>query len=160
MTESTAQPLQHAPDPDRTRARTRVGVNQWIDHRTRLRIHEASRLTDEDLAVLIGEVGHEWDFDRVVEVEAAITGLTGLVLGAVKDSRFFLMPALAGGMMLVHALHGWYPILPLLRRLGLRSQDEIDREYYALKALRGDFDSVARASNEKRAEAAWRAVNL
>jgi len=48
--------------------------------------------------------------------------------------------------------------LPLLRRLGLRSQEEIDREYYALKALRGDFDDVVEAAATERATAAWRAV--
>jgi hypothetical protein len=41
-----------------------------------------------------------------------------------------------------HALQGWCPPLPLLRRLGVRTQQEIERERYALKALRGDFDAV------------------
>jgi hypothetical protein len=29
--------------------------------------------------------------------------------------------------------------VPILRRLGFRTADEINRERYALKALRGDF---------------------
>ena len=31
-----------------------------------------------------------------------------------------------------------------MRRLGVRTRKEIDREKYALKALRGDFADVAR----------------
>jgi hypothetical protein len=32
--------------------------------------------------------------------------------------------------------------VPVLRRLGVRTMDEINEERYALKALRGDFESV------------------
>jgi hypothetical protein len=46
----------------------------------------------------------------------------------------------------------------LLRRLGVRTEDEIERERYALKALRGDFAPVANAEGDARADAAWRAV--
>jgi hypothetical protein len=34
--------------------------------------------------------------------------------------------------------------VPLLRRLGIRTRGEIDRERYALKALAGDFEGIAR----------------
>jgi hypothetical protein len=62
-------------------------------------------------------------------------------------------------MVFLHAIQGWYPLLPLFRRMGIRSQDEIDRERYALKALRGDFDAVSTVdSDTARAAAAWRAV--
>jgi hypothetical protein len=39
----------------------------------------------------------------------------------------------------MHAFSGRYPVLPVLRRMGLRTSREIARERYALKALRGDF---------------------
>jgi hypothetical protein len=32
--------------------------------------------------------------------------------------------------------------MPVLRRLGVRTRSEIDREKFALKALRGDFKNV------------------
>jgi len=43
---------------------------------------------------------------------------------------------------LQHALQGWCPPLTLFRRLGIRTQREIDDERTALKALRGDFADV------------------
>ena len=33
--------------------------------------------------------------------------------------------------------------VPLFRRLGIRTRQEIDAEKYALKAIRGDFDANA-----------------
>jgi hypothetical protein len=54
------------------------------------------------------------------------------------------------GFLLQHAVQGWCPPLPLLRRLGVRTADEINEERYALKALRGDFvdaDKVGNSSN-------------
>ena len=42
----------------------------------------------------------------------------------------------------LHAATGWYPLLPVFRRLGFRSAREIAGERYALKALRGDFHAM------------------
>lgn len=39
-----------------------------------------------------------------------------------------------------HGLQGWCPPIPVFRRLEVRTDREIARERYALKALRGDFD--------------------
>ncbi len=57
-----------------------------------------------------------------------------------------------------HAVQGWCPPVPVLRRLGFRTTYEIDRERYALKALRGDFDGVAQARDK--AGAALQAVRF
>jgi hypothetical protein len=151
-------PIDHAPDLDRVRAHTRPDVNRRIDHNAELRLREAAARSKADLTERVAAKGREWNFDRVVEVEASMTALTGILLGAAVDRRFLLMPGMAASMLLLHAVQGWYPLLPLLRRLGLKSQNEIDREYYALKALRGDFDAVSHAQAAQRAEAAWLAV--
>jgi hypothetical protein len=41
-----------------------------------------------------------------------------------------------------HALQGWCPPVPILRRLAFRTASEIEHERYALKALRGDFSRL------------------
>jgi hypothetical protein len=86
-------------------------------------------------------------------------GLVGLALG-LADRRFLVMPAFVAVMLLLHATHGWYPLLPIFRRVGVRSRDEIDRERYGLKALRGDFTALlpADAAAAERAAAVWKAV--
>ena len=41
----------------------------------------------------------------------------------------------------------------ILRRLGIRTQTEIDHERYALKALRGDFKRINGDGNDRPSEA-------
>jgi len=63
------------------------------------------------------------------------------------DRRWFLLPTVVLSFLLLHAVQGWCPPVPLLRRLGIRTRGEIDRERYALKALAGDFEGVAMDSS-------------
>ena len=108
------------------------------------------------------ELDHEWDVERVLEVNASLGSLLGVALGATVDRRFFALPAVIGAFLLQHALNGWCPPLPLLRRLGVRTQSEIERERYALKALRGDFNHTEAISGRDRApvQQVLEAVNL
>lgn len=151
----------HAPPPDRVRANTWPGINDRLDRDTQDRLRRAatSASTDE-LTGRVTQLDHEWDVDRTLETEASLMGLIGLALGMAIDRRFLVLPGFVAGMLLVHATHGWYPWLPLFRRIGVRSQDEIDRERYALKALRGDFTAIPPAGSPaaERASAAWQAV--
>ena len=154
------EPL-HAPVTDRVRANTWVAVNDRLDIETQLRMREAaaSASTDE-LTRRITQLDYEWDFDRTVETEASLMGLLGLALGIGVDKRFLVLPAFVSTMLVLHATHGWYPLLPLFRRVGVRTQDEIDRERYGLKAIRGDFTALPPAGSPaaERATAAWKAV--
>ncbi|HET9942578.1 MAG TPA: hypothetical protein VFR05_04515, partial [Terriglobia bacterium] len=52
--------------------------------------------------------------------------------------------------LLQHAVQGWCPPVPLFRRLGIRTQREIDEERYALKAMRGDFLAANAGSSSAR----------
>jgi hypothetical protein len=63
-------------------------------------------------------------------------------MGIARDRRFLAIPLVVQAFFLQHALQGWCPPLPILRRLGVRTAAEIDEERYALKALRGDFEQV------------------
>ena len=85
------------------------------------------------------ELDREWDIERTLEANAATAVLVGMTLGATIDRKWFLFPALVGGFLLQHAVQGWCPPIPMFRRLGFRTQSEIEFERYALKAVRGDF---------------------
>jgi hypothetical protein len=87
--------------------------------------------------------------------------LAGLALGTTVNRKWLILPAVVQTFFLQHALEGWCPPIPLLRRLGVRTMDEINRERYALKALRGDFDEMrdtASFSEDGRTAAALAAV--
>jgi hypothetical protein len=91
----------------------------------------------------LAELDREWDIERTLEANAATASLVGLTLGATVNRKWFALPFAVAGFLLQHAVQGWCPPMPILRRLGFRTEREIDEERYALKALRGDFRNVS-----------------
>jgi len=124
---------------DRTLAHTRPTINQRIHGRT---LHDVSRYIGADPVFIderIRELEREWDIERTLEANGAIIALAGLALGVTVDRRFLAVPAAVAGILLQHALQGWSPPLPFLRKLGVRTAAEIHQEIIALRILRGDF---------------------
>ena len=106
------------------------------------------------------ELEEEWDIERVLEANAASISLLGVTASAaLDDRRWLLLPAAVAGFLLQHAVQGWCPPVSVFRRLGVRAAAEIERERYALKALRGDFDDLP-ADGAGRARESLRAVRL
>lgn len=93
----------------------------------------------------LDELGREWDIERLLEANASTLMLVGLGLGIAVDRRWLALPTVVAGFLLQHALQGWCPPLPVFRRLGVRTAEEIDRERTALRILRGDFRAGAEA---------------
>jgi hypothetical protein len=151
----------HARVPDRARANTWPSVNDRLDAEAQLRLRQAATSASSDeLARRITQLDREWGLDRTLETEAALMGLVGLALGVTVDKRLLIVPGFVSTMLVLYATQGWYPLLPLFRRSGVRTQNEIDRERYALKALRGDFSTIPSADSAaaERASAVWKAV--
>jgi hypothetical protein len=92
------------------------------------------------------ELDREWDTERALEANAAVIALAGVTLGAFVDRRWLLLPAAVATFLLQHALQGWCPPLPVMRRLGIRTQAEIEEERTALRVLRGDFRPTRHAA--------------
>jgi hypothetical protein len=126
-------------------------VRQRIDEEMRTNLHACASNEAPYAERRLQELDYEWDTDRTIETEASATGLLGLGLGVFVHRGFLAIPGIVAGAVLVHALTGWYPLLGLFRRLGVRSAGEIARERYALKALRGDF-GVVNAGSETAVE--------
>ena len=118
-------------------------VNERIRMLTACRVAYFAEHTDE-IADRLEELEREWDTERVLEANASSLALGTLVLGLTARRRRKLLVAtgLIMGFLCQHALQGWCPPLPLLRRLGVRTRAEIDEERCALKAIRGDFADV------------------
>lgn len=144
---------------DRVRAQTAERSNDEIDQRTRLRLQRAAGAPPAVLSRLIADLDEEWDIERWLETNAALLALGGTLLGRFVNKKFLVVPCLVLPFLLQHALQGWCPPIPLLRRKGVRTRREIDAEKYALKALRGDFTGLERNGQPvKEAHAAWRAA--
>lgn len=131
-----------ASEADKVRRHTASAVLRRIDDRTSMALWDAAGADSEQVDKRLGELDREWDTDRVLETEASAMGLLGLALGAFVNRKLLLLPALVAVSVLTHAQTGRYPLMPLFRRLGVRTGREIARERYALKALRGDFQGM------------------
>jgi hypothetical protein len=131
---ATSTRVEHSTAPE-VNAEIRRGDNAAI-----ARFEAASA---EAVSSRLGELDGEWDVERVLQANAGTIALIGAMLGYRVHPRFFLLPAAVFGFFLQHALQGWCPPIPVFRRMGVRTTREIARERYALKAMRGDFDTLA-----------------
>ncbi|CAN5621687.1 hypothetical protein BH24ACI3_BH24ACI3_04630 [soil metagenome] len=145
---------------DRVRKNTSDELNQKIDTATAQRVNEYAGMGADEITQRIGELDREWDVERLLETNASVLAFTGLILGATVNKKFLVIPGIVLPFLFQHAVQGWCPPLPVLRRLGVRTRNEIDREKYALKVLRGDFDSVVNGSQSAEPARALEAVRV
>jgi hypothetical protein len=143
--------------PRHTPASANRAIQSGINESVRRHAAHPERI-DERLA----ELDREWDIERTLEANAATLAFTGVVLGAAVDKRWLALPALVTALLFQHALQGWCPPVPMLRKLGFRTMREIDTERFALKALRGDFGPLGpgRQDRDSRASHALQAARL
>lgn len=85
------------------------------------------------------ELDKEWDIERVLETNASTLIVASSALGFVASKKFFMVPFVVGTFLLQHALQGWCPPLPILRRLGYRTTSEIQEERSALQNIAKAF---------------------
>jgi hypothetical protein len=136
---------------ERVPLNTCENVNQRIREHTDATVAEVGSRSRAAIDARIDELDQEWDVERMIEANASTVCLVGLGLGTFVDKRFYALPAVVAGFLLQHALQGWCPPIPILRRLGFRTQSEIEEERYALKAIRGDFEGARGVTGALRA---------
>jgi hypothetical protein len=100
------------------------------------------------------ELDEEWDIERMLELNTGLWAVIGIVLGITRNRVWLLLTLGAGALLARQALEGNSAAVPLLCKLGFRTRAEIDKEKYALKALRGDFKYLLDVPN-----VVWKAVN-
>jgi len=133
---------------ERVPQHTAENVNERIRQQTEQDVLRCVTAGEGAIDQRLQELDQEWDIERTLEANAATVALVGLGLGAFVDRRFFALPAVVAGFLLQHAVQGWCPPLPVFRRLGFRTQPEIERERYVLKLMRGDFDQALDAAGQ------------
>ncbi len=125
------------PTHDRLREHTSDHVLRRLDDRTQ---DALDRVGDSEPAIRarLADLDREWDVDRTVLLSSAIVG----TISAGMTMRSLLRHGRIGGwgaffwmqmsFLAHHAIRGWCPPMPVFRRLGLRSQQEICAEREAL----------------------------
>jgi hypothetical protein len=129
-----------------------------IDRKTRRNVRTRSKNGRASIRRRLRELDREWDIERMIEANASTLALSGTLLGVLVHRWFLALPIAVTGFLLQHAIQGWCPPVPVLRRLGYRTAREIHEERFALKTLRGDFRRVrqGRALSDKALSAARR----
>jgi hypothetical protein len=124
--------------------------------------HQIRRETEKNIAYYatrpgeipqrLRELDEEWDIERALMMNAAAITLFSVMRSIMGRRRYTLVSLIVPGFLLQHAVQGWCPPLNIFRRLGFRTQMEIDLERYALKALRGDFEDLPTDKGKERFE--------
>ncbi len=136
-------------------------VNQQIERATINRLAHIAKRGAPAIEARLDELDREWDIERTLETNASTLSLIGLGLGFMLGKRWFILPSVVASFLLQHAVQGWCPPLPVLRRLGFRTQSEIERERYALKLMRGDFEQTQTQRRDRSsAENAYAAASI
>ena len=144
--------VQNAPKEDRVREQTDPEINRKLDTELERRLRFFATQDEQTISERIAELDREWDIERVLEANASGIILATVLLGIFRGKQWLLLSLVVSGFLLRHAIEGWCPPVPLLRRWGVRTRLEIEQERYALKLLRGDFDSLASEQDRKAKE--------
>ena len=97
----------------------------------------------------------EISIEQIFQLHDAANVTVGVLLSvATRKQKWLILPALIAIVQSVQAATGLRLGTSLLRKYGFRTKADIDKEKYALKALRGDFHYEIEVPN-----AVWDAVN-
>lgn len=123
------------PTSQRVKISTDPGINKAIFNRTGSNIIKLTTSTDAKIKHRISELDQEWDTERVLEANFAIVSIICTILGYKVNKKFFLLGGIASVFLLQHALQGWCPPLSIIRRLGVRTAEEINYEKQVIRDL-------------------------
>lgn len=154
--------LGSAPSSTRVERNTDPAINQRIRARTDEELARLEASDPAEVALRLEQLNREWDIERVLQTNASALVLLGIAFGVTVDRRFLILSGAVLAFFAQHALQGWCPPVPLLRRLGVRTAREIERERYAIKALRGDFDRLppVTADRDRRVRGVLAAIDM
>lgn len=119
----------------RVSSNTPPEVNMRIKSQMEARVATLASQGEEVINARLEALDEEWDIERCLETGASSLMLIGTVLGTTVNKKWFWLPGGVAAFLLQHALQGWCPPLPVFRRLGVRTSEEINQERMALRAL-------------------------
>src|SRR5206468_869039 len=122
---------------------------QQIDAKIEQNIRFYATQSPEMISQRIDELDRERTLDQTMALYGSGIGLGTLLFSFIGGRKWLVVTGTVLGFMLKHSLEGTSPVVPLLRKLGVRTRSEIDREKYALKILRGDFSDMPKPDQLK-----------
>jgi hypothetical protein len=133
---------------DRVKEAIPNSVNEKIERDTWQRVADYANKSKEQISTRIEELNKEWDIERTLGMNMSTLALIGLALTYFVHINWIILSAVVLLFFVQHTLQGWCPPLPIMRYFKVRTSKEIEREKYALKILRGDFDTIPNAPSD------------
>ena len=130
------------PNALRVELSTSNKANYKIHEQTEESVSRYANSDPQTITSRIKELDREWDTERILEANASAIILISIAFGLLLSTWWFLLTGLVAFYLLQHAVQGWCPPLPILRKLGVRTMTEINTEKTALKVMRRDFDTI------------------
>lgn len=126
---------------DKVRKNTAEKVNRKIDQCTKENIERFSNGTREVIQNRIKKLNEELDIEQALKLTSGANVLIGIGLGLTVNKRWLLLSAISSAFLIQHSLQGWCPPLPVLRKRGVRTREEINQEIDALKERLSTYSS-------------------
>lgn len=136
------------PTSKRVSLKTNPQMNADIRNQTLRNLNIYKNCDEATISERIQNLNQEWDTERFLEVNSALLVILSSYLGIRNSRIWFILTGAIAVFMLQHAFIGWCPPLPLARKWGIRSEDEIQIEKTALKIMRGDFKEAHKSAED------------
>src|SRR5215831_6761028 len=111
-------------EADRVRRYTPREILDEIDGQIERNIAFYSTQSDHAIEQRIEELKREWTVTLCLQANAAGIGFLGAVFGLFGKRACAIVTACTFGCLLNHGLRGWDPMIPALRRIGIRTRGE------------------------------------
>lgn len=96
----------------------------------------------ESIDLRLKELSKEWEIERILEVIVSSVALLGIFMAYIFSPYWLLLSIIVVAFLMQHGIQGRNLLLTVFRKWGKRTYREIEQERHALKALRGDYDSL------------------
>ncbi len=138
---------------DMIRENSPAEINKAIDQQTLELLERYKDAAPGEIQTRLDVLDESWDLECYVEMFGAGVTLAGIALAS-RYRRLWFVPAISSALVFAHAMPVWDPLTPFFRLFGVWSRQEIEREKFALKILRGDFERLETDRSAKSALAA------
>jgi hypothetical protein len=133
---------------EKVRKVTSSKKNSKIDALILANIKKYGAKSSAEISERIEELDKEWEIEKALNLNMAVVALMGITSSYLINPYAIILTIILLLFFIQHVFQGWCPPITILRHFKVRTRPEIDREKYALKAIRGDFDRIPKTPKD------------
>lgn len=115
-------------------------INERIERRIEANVGHFKQQDKTAIRNRIAELENEWDIEKMLMVNLSGVALTAAILSISANKKWAYAAGIMNVFLLQQIWKGWSLPFIYLRRMGIRTVDEINLEKNGLEALLEDFD--------------------